>query len=140
MTVQAMTIEDYPQLIALWRSAPGMGLNERDDSEEGIVRFLTRNPTTCFTAREDGRLSGCVLCGYDGRRAYIYHMCVDTAFRHRGVASSLMQAVEEELCRIGASKSALVVFRANSDGRAFWRSQGWTEREDLCYYGKFIKK
>lgn len=138
MTIQTMTIKDYPQLIALWKSTPGMGLNERDDSQEGIARFLSRNPSTCFTALEEGRLVGCVLCGYDGRRAYIYHMCVDSAFHRRGVASSLMQIVEEELTRMGASKSALVVFKANTDGRTFWKSQGWVEREDLCYYSKFI--
>ena len=138
MTVQPMTTEDYPQLISIWKSTPEMCLNDRDDSEEAIARFLSRNPSTCFTALEEGRLAGCVLCGYDGRCAYIYHMCVDADFRHRGVASSLMKAVEEELIKMGASKSALVVFKTNTGGQAFWKSQGWVEREDLFYYSRSI--
>ena len=29
-----------------------MGLNNLDDSREGIARFLARNPDTCFVAVE----------------------------------------------------------------------------------------
>ena len=138
MEIQRMTLTDYSQLFSLWKSIPGVGINERDDSEEGISLFLARNPSTCFTAKEDGRLVGSVLCGFDGRRAYIYHMCVDVSFRNKGIASSLMKAVEEELSRMGVTKSALVVFRDNEVGNAFWQSSGWVKREDLNYYSKFI--
>lgn len=67
---------DYPQVYALWCSTPGMGLNNLDDSEEGITRYLQRNPTTCFVAEEGGALIGTILSGHDGRRAFIYHLAV----------------------------------------------------------------
>jgi len=74
--IRPMTIADYDQLHALWLSTPGMGLNDLDDSREGIARFIARNPRTSFVAEQDGRLIGAIMCGHDGRRGYIYHTCV----------------------------------------------------------------
>ena len=38
MTIRRMTIADYKQVYALWMNTPGMGLNNLDDSEEGIAK------------------------------------------------------------------------------------------------------
>lgn len=70
--IKQMSIDDYPQLFALWKATPNMGLRSLDDSREGILLFLNRNPNTNFTAYEDDRLVGAILCGNDGRRGYIY--------------------------------------------------------------------
>lgn len=43
-----MDISDYEQVYRLWLSCAGMGLNNLDDSKDGIKRFLDRNPDTCF--------------------------------------------------------------------------------------------
>lgn len=63
-----MTIHDYPAVYELWLSCKGMGLNDVDDSESGIARFLERNPTTCFVSETDGKLTGVIMAGSDGRR------------------------------------------------------------------------
>ena len=44
MTIRLMKIEDYDQVYQLWLSCRGMGLNNIDDSREGIDRYLKRNP------------------------------------------------------------------------------------------------
>lgn len=72
MKLRQMKLEDYEQLQQLWLSTPGMGLNDIDDSLEGIQRFLKRNPSTCFVAEENKEIIGTILCGEDGRRGYIY--------------------------------------------------------------------
>ncbi len=41
------------------------------------LRFLKRNPTTSVVAVEDGKIVGAILCGHDGRRGCLYHVCVD---------------------------------------------------------------
>ena len=51
MEIRPMTITDYPGVYELWASSAGMGLNNLDDSEGGIGRFLDRNPTTCCSDR-----------------------------------------------------------------------------------------
>lgn len=54
MQIRTMTVNDYAGLYALWTSCKGMGLNDVDDSAEGIERYLRRNPSTCFVAVEAG--------------------------------------------------------------------------------------
>lgn len=51
-----MIIEDYNKVYHLWLNTPGMGLNTTDDSEEGVGKFLKRNPNTTFGKRWDLRL------------------------------------------------------------------------------------
>ena len=42
--IRKMQIADYSDVYNLWLANKGMGLNDVDDSESGIVRFLDRNP------------------------------------------------------------------------------------------------
>ena len=58
MLIRIMTIEDYDKVYGLWLSCKGMGLNDVDDSREGIERYLKRNPDTCFVAEEEGEILG----------------------------------------------------------------------------------
>ena len=70
MNIREMTETDYDQVYQLWLSCAGMGLNDLDDSKEGIARFLQRNPQTCLVAVENQTIIGAILVGSDGRRAY----------------------------------------------------------------------
>lgn len=74
--IRVMKIEDYPDIYKLWISTPGMGLNNLDDSREGIEKFLRRNPDTCFVAEKEQNVIGTIICGHDGRRGYVYHTAV----------------------------------------------------------------
>lgn len=133
MTLRLLTHADFPALYALWTSCPGMGLNDRDDTPEGIARYLDRNPTTCFGAEEDGELVGCILAGHDGRRGYIHHTAVHPAHQRRGIGAALVRSALTALRGEGIAKVALVAFRRNEAGNAFWEKQGFTLREDLHY-------
>lgn len=133
MTLRLLTTADFPALYALWTSCPGMGLNDRDDTPEGIARYLARNPLTCFGAEEDGMLIGCILAGHDGRRGYIYHTAVHPVHQRRGVGAALVQSALSALRAEGISKVALVAFRHNEAGNTFWEKQGFILREDLHY-------
>ena len=132
MTIRPMTLADYDAVYALWMSCTGMGLNNLDDSRDGIEQFLTRNPETCFVAEENG-IVGVILVGNDGRRGYIYHTAVHPDCRHRGIGSALVERALDALRTIGIRKCALVVFARNTDGNAFWEHRGFTVREDLVY-------
>lgn len=137
MEIRRMTEADYPELYQLWLSCAGMGLNNLDDSEEGMARFLQRNPETCLAAFEGARLIGAILVGSDGRRAYIYHTAaVHPDFRRKGVGRTLVtQALAAvEILRI--HKVSLVVFASNEAGNRFWQELGFSVREDLVYRDK----
>ena len=45
-TLSVMGAEDYPEVKKLWMSIRGFAIRSIDDSEEGVRRFLKRNPTT----------------------------------------------------------------------------------------------
>lgn len=133
-TVRTMTIEDYEGVYALWMSIKGFAIRSIDDSREGVARFLLRNPKTSVVAEEDGRIIGAILCGHDGRRGCLYHVCVRQECRMRGIGKAMVVYCMEKLKAEQISKVSLIAFTANDVGNAFWRRIGWTKREDLNYY------
>ncbi|MBQ5333815.1 MAG: GNAT family N-acetyltransferase [Oscillospiraceae bacterium] len=138
MNIRILTLNDYDEMYALWLSCKGMGLNDVDDSREGIGRFLERNPETCFAAIENGFIIGVILAGNDGRRGFIYHTAVSPEYRKKGVGTALVSAALEALKRLGITKTALVVFGRNELGNTFWEKQGFTARNDLVYRNKAL--
>jgi ribosomal protein S18 acetylase RimI-like enzyme len=128
-----MKITDYEKVYALWMSCKNMGFNDIDDSKEGIARFLERNPNTSFVAMENDELLGIILGGHDGRRGYIYHMSVAENHRKKGIGSSLVKECLESFKNEKISKVALLVFKYNETGNAFWEKQGFILREDINY-------
>ena len=139
MNIRRMTIIDYDHVCKLWLSCAGMGLNNLDDSRDGIDRFLKRNPSTCFVA-EDKAIIGEIMVGNDGRRGYIDHTAVHPDFRHQGIASQLVDAAIQSLADLGIHKVALVVFDKNEIGNAFWEKQGFTIRHDLVYRNRTLSE
>lgn len=137
-TYRTMDISDYEQVYELWLSCAGMGLNNLDDSKEGIQRFLSRNPDTCFVAQGEQKIVGVIIAGNDGRRGYIYHTAVDPECRHQGIATRLVNEAMAALKKLGINKTALVVFSKNESGNAFWEKSGFTSRDDLVYRNKTI--
>ena len=133
-SLRVMKIEDYPALRELWLTIHGFGIRSIDDSEEGVRRFLARNPGMSVVAEEDGRLVGAILCGHDGRRGCLYHVCVHEDYRKRGIGKAMAVFCMKALQGERINKVSLIAFRKNEIGNAFWKSVGWTFREDLNYY------
>ena len=134
MTVRTMTIEDYQGVYDLWMTIKGFAIRSIDDSKEGVARFIRRNPTTSVVAVEDGKIVGAILCGHDGRRGCLYHVCVDPEYRRRGIGKEMVVFCMEALKKEEINKVCLIAFSANDIGNAFWHKVGWVEREDLNYY------
>ena len=137
--IRPMYASDYDQLHTLWLSTPGMGLNDLDDSREGIAKYLARNPRTSFVATENGfDIVGAIMCGHDGRRGYIYHTCVREDRQGEGIGRALVEAALDALKAEGIHKVALVAFSINEKGNAFWEKMGFTIRDDLVYRNKSL--
>ena len=131
--VRIMTIEDYEGVYALWKKIKGFGIRSIDDSKEGVARFLKRNPTTSVVAEKDGRIVGSILCGHDGRRGCLYHVCVDEDYRRHGIGKRMVVFAMKALKEEKINKVSLIAFTENDIGNAFWNTIGWTERLDLNY-------
>ena len=132
--IREMKIEDYDKIYTLWMSMKGFAMRSIDDSEEGVRRFLERNPHTSVVASQDGKIVGAILCGHDGRRGCLYHVCVHRDYRRKGSGTAMVVFAMEALKREKISKVSLIAFTVNDIGNAFWKKIGWTKREDLNYY------
>lgn len=137
MDYRLLTIEDYEEAYSLWILC-GNGLNDKDDSREGIEKYLKRNPATSFVAVCENKVVGVILCGHDGRRGIIQHACVSPDFRRLGIGSKLVSLAMEALKAEGINKVLLVAFKKNAGGNAFWEEEGFTLRDDLNYRNKAL--
>ena len=108
-----MTIEDYEGVYALWKKIKGFGIRSIDDSKEGVARFLKRNPTTSVVAEKDGRIVGSILCGHDGRRGCLYHVCVDEDYRRHGIGKRMVVFAMKALKEEKINKVSLIAFTEN---------------------------
>lgn len=133
-TIRPMVIEDYDKVFTLWNSIKGFAIRSIDDSKEGVEIFLKRNPGISCVAEKDGKIVGAILCGHDGRRGCLYHVCVSPDYRRHGIGKAMVVFCIEALHKEQINKVCLIAFTKNDIGNAFWRNCLWTEREDLNYY------
>ena len=132
--IRAMTLNDYEKVHDLWMKIKGFAIRSIDDSKEGVERFLNRNPGISVVAEEDGKIIGAILCGHDGRRGCMYHVCVYPDYSLKGIGKSMVVFAMEALKKEKINKVSLIAFTKNDIGNAFWKEIGWTKREDLNYY------
>lgn len=133
-TIRAMTIDDYEEVYALWMEIRGFAMRSIDDAKEGVERFVRRNPTTSMVAVSDGKIVGAILCGHDGRRGCLYHVCVKESYRKHGIGQKMVEACLAALKEEHINKVNLIAFKNNEVGNRFWQGLGWTFREDVNYY------
>lgn len=134
ITIRTMTIDDYDEVYALWKTIEGFGIRSIDDSREGTERFLKRNPTTSVVALDGGKIVGSILCGHDGRTGCFYHVCVKKKYRKQGIGKQMATAAMRALQAEHINKVNLIAFKKNEGGNAFWKCVGWKCRTDVNYY------
>jgi N-acetylglutamate synthase len=133
MKITEMSIRDYDQVLALWKSCSDEGVHVDDDgdSRKSIAAYLKRHSGMSFVAREKDRLIGAVLCGTDGRRGYLNHLAVDRAHRGKGIGKKLVERSLAALKKTGINKCHIFVFKDNLAGQTFWAHNGWVMRDTL---------
>jgi N-acetylglutamate synthase len=134
MTILEMTIGDYDEVLALWRSCSdeGVCVDEDVDSRKAIAAYLKRHSSMSFVARDKNQLIGAVLCGTDGRRGYLNHLAVDKAHRGKGIGKQLVERSLAGLEKAGIRKCHIFVLNTNTAGQAFWSHLGWVLRDSFA--------
>ena len=133
MTIERMIIDDYDEIHQLWSNTSGITLRAIDDSKEGIKRFIKRNPKNNFIYRINGKIIGCIICGHDGRKGFIYHTVVNENNRGRGIGKKLVENVIKSLKEENITKIGVLVNSDNISGNDFWESFGFEYFNDLNY-------
>jgi putative acetyltransferase len=139
MTVRITPFQmtDYDAAVELWRSAEGVVLGSADE-RDAVARFLAHNDGLSFVARREGRVSGAVLCGTDGRRGFLHHLAVEGSERRRGIGTALVERCLGALRRRGIEKCHLFVLVGNEDAQRFWERTGWSVRRDLVMMSRVV--
>ena len=128
--ILGLTISDYDDAIALWKSCSGISIRDAD-SRENMERYLNRNPGLSFKAVKNEKLVGTILCGHDGRRGNIYQLVVSSICRNQGIGKKLVETSLCELKKQGIEKCHLFVFVENIEAKKFWERLGWKVREEI---------
>jgi ribosomal protein S18 acetylase RimI-like enzyme len=131
-----MSLDDYDDLVALWKAA---GLEHRPDgrdSRASVARDLAR-PGNLFLMAWDGDLAvGSVLCTEDGRKGWINRLAVRPSHQRRGIATMLVEAAEEHFNSLGIGVYAIIVHRGNASSLALFHALGYENHEEMIYLSK----
>jgi ribosomal protein S18 acetylase RimI-like enzyme len=136
MNIRPMRSEDYDDLIALWREA-GLPYRARGrDARERIARELAGPCAIFLVAEEEGVMAGAVLGTHDGRKGWINRVAVRPAYRRRGIARELVDAVAERLEAQGIEILTCLVEDWNADSLAFFEQLGFIRHPDIHYFSR----
>jgi ribosomal protein S18 acetylase RimI-like enzyme len=127
-------LADYEAVDALWRRA-GLWMRPSDGAEQVALK-LTRDPDLFLVAAAGPRIVGVTMGGWDGRRAYIYHLAVDPEWRRRGVGGLLMDELEARFRAKGALKAKLQIVSGNDASLGFFAARGYSLESACQPWGK----
>lgn len=125
---------DRDEVVALWREVFA-GDPPWNDPDDVIERKLSVQRDLFLVGLLDDRVVGTVLAGFDGVRGWMHHLAVRPNLHRRGIASRLVDRVEEELVAVGCPKLNLQVRGSNAAVVAFYESRGFG-RDDVISLGK----
>lgn len=121
--IDVMTMDDYEEVAAVWQ-AVGMWPHPGED-RTWLARALARNPGGGFVWREEGRVAGTVLAGWDGFRGSIFHLAVLASHRGLGLGSLLLAAAEGKLRGMGIFQINLMVHEGNTFAESLYYRRGY---------------
>jgi ribosomal protein S18 acetylase RimI-like enzyme len=138
MKIREFKIEEYPIVRDLWQTA-GLIFRPGDELEDVKLK-LQRDPDLFLVAEQDGRIVGCVIGGWDGRRGWIYHLAVKPEHQRKGIGVELVRKVEKRLVAKGAKKVNAQVYKWNEQSSEFFKAIGYEAQPDLIMVGKQLRK
>lgn len=136
MDIRTMKLEDYEDVLNLWKSC-NISLSQSDEKEQ-IVIFLKSNPHTSLVGVLNNKIIASVLGGYDGRRGIVHHLAVDVNYQHNGYGTIILNHLEETFKKMGVIKINFWVKKDNLKVLSFYERMSYNVREDIITMSKII--
>jgi ribosomal protein S18 acetylase RimI-like enzyme len=132
-----LTIEDYEEIINLWKRAGLPYKPKGRDRKEAVKKQMESDPELFLGAFHEGKLVGTVIGSYDFRmKGWINRLAVDPAYRGRGIAKQLVTRMEEILTKRRAAILATLVELPNPASINLFRKLGYTVHDSIVYLTK----
>ncbi len=132
-------MEDYDNVIELWRKA---GLEHRPDgrdSREAISKQIDAYGNLLLVAEEGERIVGVVIGSHDHRKGLVNRLAVLPGSRRGGVAKALLDRLEKEFYNIGIFVIAATIYQENSASAALAEHLGFKLFDNVKYYSKRLR-
>jgi len=135
--IRTLSIEDYDSVIKLWERA-GLPFKPKGrDSKRAMERQMVSSPDLLIGAFCQGKLVGIVIGSYDGRmKGWINRLAIDPEQRRMGIAQRLINAVERNLEKRGATIFCALVETPNKGSLGLFEKLGYTVHRDILYASK----
>jgi ribosomal protein S18 acetylase RimI-like enzyme len=122
-SIRAYRPGDATEVIDLWGEC-GL-IVPWNNPQTDIDRKIADSPHLFFVGELENELVASCMAGYDGHRGWIYFMAVRNSLQRMGLATRLVNHVEEELIQLGCPKVELMVRKTNDRVISFYKSIGF---------------
>jgi len=134
--IREYRIEDYDDLINLWKEADLVHRPKGRDRRDKIEKELRQNTSIFLVAELNGELIGSVFGSHDGRKGWINRLAVDPNFRKKDIARKLVYKAEKRLDELGIDIIACLIEGWNKESMKVFEKLGYEKYSDVAYYTK----
>jgi ribosomal-protein-alanine N-acetyltransferase len=132
MIVRRAEQRDLPQIVQI----EGLCFPEETAFPPGMFAYIIKYSVSLVACEPEGGVLGFIMGYTSGRGGAVYTLDVHPRYRRKGVGSSLIKALEEQLRALGANAIRLEAALENPDAMNLYRKAGYRERELVRnYYG-----
>jgi ribosomal protein S18 acetylase RimI-like enzyme len=134
--IRRFRIDDYEQVIELWKNAqlPFKPLGR--DTNESINNEIKKDTALFFVAEYKRQIIGSVFATHDGRKGWINRLAVDPKYQRQDIGRLLVSEVEMIFEKKGINIIACLIEDWNHSSQRFFETVGYQKHEDIAYYSK----
>ena len=134
--IREYRIEDYDDLINLWKEADLVHRPKGRDRRDKIEKELRQDTSIFLVAELNGDLIGSVFGSHDGRKGWINRLAVNPDFRKKDIARKLVYEAEKRLDELGIDIIACLIEGWNKESMKVFEKLGYEKYSDVAYYTK----
>jgi ribosomal protein S18 acetylase RimI-like enzyme len=123
VTIGGATFEVVDDVLDLWTREGAH--TRRPPGRAEVSALVARDEQALLVARDDERIVGTLIVGWDGWRCHLYRLVVEPTARRHGVARDLVAAARARAAGLGASRMDAMVDTENAAAVAFWEHVGF---------------
>lgn len=135
LNTEKLTVADHSALIQFWRDIFPNDPPHNEPSK--MLSAKLKVDDLVFITKEEDKIVGACMAGYDGHRGWLYAVAVSPSHRRQGIGQRIINSTIDELKSLGCIKLNLQIRADNTEVASFYQSLGF-HIEDRMSMGTFI--